>query len=110
FLAKGVPFGNLVEHGGAVLDERIADDDSPGLVGIDAFQQAHRARVVGEWTAHHERPVRDERVDELRVGVPAGLLTDAAARPRRAGSPDDDNSRWHGVSLRMRRYLVDLLQ
>ena len=88
---------SAVEDEDAVLYERILGDDPPGLCGIDTFQQAHRARVVGERPAHHERSLFDQSVDELRVLVPARLVTDPAARPRGPRSPDDDHSRRHGV-------------
>src|SRR5947208_3219946 len=70
-----------------------------GAEAVRKLEAAHRARVVGEGAAHHERSFRDERVDELRVLVPARLVADAAARPRRPCSPDDDYSLGHVSQL-----------
>ena len=50
------------------------------------------------FSLHEQGRLTDAEVRE-RVRVPAGLLSDAAARPRRAGSPDDDNSLGHGGQL-----------
>src|SRR5205823_4212276 len=92
---EDVPLANLVEHEDAVRDKWVPGDDPSGFVGSDAFEQAHRARIVGEGAAHHKRPVLDQGVDELGVRVPIGLLANAAARPGWARSPDDDNSLRH---------------